>query len=106
MASHRFRCAACKRLTESRVKGQRYCGREKCQKARKNAWRRDRYAADADYRANQAQSTKAWLDSVGGAACYHRQYRKRRRQCSKPESQTAVEPEVVPVVPVGPWEHR
>ena len=88
MANHQFRCVACRRLRVSRVEGQRYCGRESCQKARKNAWRRQKYATDADYRANQAQSTKAWLDSVGGAARYHQQYRKRRSQ-RKAEPPTA-----------------
>lgn len=95
MASQQFRCAACRRLRMSRVKGQRYCGQDSCQKTRKNAWRRQKYAADADYRANQAQSTGAWLDTRGGAARYFQRYRKRREQQgaevagSQPETVTA-----------------
>ena len=49
-----------------------------CQKARKNTWRREKYAQDPDYRANQRDSTNAWLGERGGSAAYHRAYRKRR----------------------------
>jgi hypothetical protein len=90
METRRFRCLACKKLKTERVKGQRYCGDPACQKARKNTWRRQKYATDVDYYLNQKQSTKTWLASKGGAATYYRDYRKRRkaaldqeRQCTK-----------------------
>lgn len=79
MKHERFRCACCQKMRPARVKGQRYCGAPSCQQARKNAWRREKYATDVDYRATHKESTRAWLVSVGGAATYHRQYRKRRR---------------------------
>jgi hypothetical protein len=63
---------------------QRYCGARECQKARKNAWRREKYAQDSDYRANQRDSTNAWLDEQGGSAAYHRTYRRRRKNPSPP----------------------
>jgi hypothetical protein len=63
---------------------QRYCGERECQKARKNAWRREKYAQDSDYRANQRDSTNAWLDEQGGSAAYHRTYRRRRKNPSPP----------------------
>jgi hypothetical protein len=63
-----------------RTEGQQYCGRAACQQARNNVWRRERYEADPDYRANQRASTKAWLESQGGAAAYYRAYRKRRKE--------------------------
>ena len=65
---------------------QRHCGASECQKARKNAWRREKYAQDSDYRANQRDSTNAWLDEKGGSAAYHRGYRSRRRNASKPRT--------------------
>ena len=78
MGKGRFRCRQCGKLKPKRTADQRYCGDAACQKARKNAWRRERYATDADYRLNQRDSTKAWLAANGGAAAYYRRYRSRR----------------------------
>ena len=75
----KFRCRECGKLRRRQAQEQRYCARSACQKARKNAWRRAKYAADADYRANQRDSTDAWLVGQGGAAAYHRAYRQRRK---------------------------
>ncbi len=69
-------------LRRRRTVDQRYCGKRKCQKARKNIWRREKYAQDFDYRANQRDSTNAWLDERGGSAAYHRAYRNRRKNPS------------------------
>jgi hypothetical protein len=80
MEKRRFRCCNCKKLRVAQVKGQRYCSEKACQQSRKNAWNQQKYASDADYRANQKESTQAWLASVGGSARYHREYRKRRKQ--------------------------
>jgi hypothetical protein len=57
-----------------------YCGDERCQKVRKNAWRREKYAGDLDYRLNQRESSRAWLKSVGGAARYFREYRRKQHR--------------------------
>ena len=80
MKPKRFRCRCCQRLHPMRVRDQKYCGSAKCQQARRNAWYREKCAGDPDYRANQKQSTQAWLESKGGAAAYYREYRKRRKQ--------------------------
>jgi hypothetical protein len=80
MAKARFRCRHCGKLKPKRNADQRYCGEADCQKARKNTWRRERYASDPDYRLNQRDSTTAWLESNGGAAAYYRRYRRRRGQ--------------------------
>ncbi len=80
MEEHLFRCKHCKEVRVKRRPEQRYCGREVCQKARKNAWRRHKYETDPDYRANQRQSTDAWLASQGGSAEYYRRYRKQRQK--------------------------
>lgn len=75
----RFRCCQCHRVKPRRTQDQRYCDDPSCQQARRNAWRRDKYASDADYRANQRASTDAWLAAQGGSAAWYRDYRRRRR---------------------------
>jgi hypothetical protein len=86
----RFRCRHCRKLRRKRTGDQRYCGERACQKARKNTWRREKYAQDSDYRANQRDSTNAWLGERGGSAAYHRAYRTRRKNPSP--SRTVPEP--------------
>ena len=88
METKKFRCRYCRKLCLARVKNQKYCSEPQCQKARKNAWRRGKFASDADYRLNQKSSTEAWLSSVGGAAAYHRKYRRRKKQDDKAETRT------------------
>ena len=72
----KFQCAAphCKRLFEPdpRVKNQRYCGEKDCQQARKRKWQKDKLAADPDYKANQRDCQKDWLQRHPN---YHKQYR-------------------------------
>ena len=80
MQGQTFRCRHCKQLRARRSEGQRYCGREDCQRARKNAWRRDKYTADPDYRANHKASMTAWFTSQGGRAEYYRRYRRERKE--------------------------
>ena len=80
----KFRCRECGKVRQRQAQEQRYCAQSACQKARKNAWRRAKYAADADYRANQRDSTDAWLVGQGGAAAYHRAYRQRRKAGAGP----------------------
>jgi len=80
MKKTRFRCRCCGKLKHCRSADQCYCGKTSCQRARKNVWRRAKYASDPDYRLNQAQSTAAWLDRQGGVAAYYREYRRRRRK--------------------------
>jgi hypothetical protein len=83
-----FRCSVCHKLHRQRVAGQKYCGARACQKQRKNAWRREQYATDAEYRLSARDSTRSWLKAQGGAANYYRDYRQRRKlsQQAKPTS--------------------
>jgi hypothetical protein len=74
-----FRCKHCKKRCVKRTRDQHYCGSPACQKVRKNKWRRAKYQVDPDYRANQRNSTTAWLKTQGGNAAYYRRYRKQRR---------------------------
>lgn len=80
MEQQRFRCAGCNKLHRERVAGQRYCGSVKCQRKRKNKWRRERYARDATYRETAQASTATWLERRGGAAAYYRDYRKSKKR--------------------------
>jgi hypothetical protein len=88
----RFRCRHCRKLQRKQTADQRYCSGSECQKARKNAWRREKYAQDPDYRANQRDSTNAWLDEHGGSASYHRLYRKRRKDPVRPRAASPQSP--------------
>lgn len=91
MALGTFRCRHCRASRRRRSAEQKYCGAPGCQKARKNAWRRAKYAADPDYRSNQRESDRAWIESQGGAAEYHRKYRERLRK-SRSEEQVEANP--------------
>lgn len=79
MKTKRFQCRHCRRINQARVKGQKYCGGEACQRARKRDWRREKRSVDPDYRANQRASNEKWLEFRWGAAAYHREYRRRRK---------------------------
>jgi len=72
----RIHCAAphCKRLfdPDPRVKNQRYCGENDCQRVRKRKWQREKLAADPDYQANQRDCQKEWHRHHPG---YYRKYR-------------------------------
>jgi len=88
-----FRCRCCGKIKKRRSPEQRFCGEAACQRVRKQAWRRSKYASDPDYRLNQKQSTSAWLQKQGGAAAYFKNYRRQRREQGqrkppKPESTT------------------
>ena len=70
------RCAACGRWFEPRcnVPQQRYCSRPECQRSRRRRWQREKLAADADYRANQAAAQRRWSKHYPE---YWRRYRER-----------------------------
>ena len=42
------------------IPAQRYCSKGKCQRARKNLWKRQKLKYDADYRLNQEVAQKKW----------------------------------------------
>ncbi len=68
------RCAACDRTFRARaqVPHQRYCALAACQRERRRRWQQSKLHADADYRANQRQAQRVWVDGHGE---YWREYR-------------------------------
>ena len=71
----RFICLACSKecAASARSAGrQSYCGLAGCQRVRKAAWKRERMAVDADYRANQKRCVEQWRRDHPG---YWSQYR-------------------------------
>lgn len=65
MKRKKIRCAHCRRqvLRDPRIKNQVYCGREECQRARKNKWQQRKLLCDADYQANKKRSQDAWTEA-------------------------------------------
>lgn len=57
---------------DSRVKDQRYCKKEECQKARRALWQKERLRDDPDYKDNQKRCWKEWYSRHPG---YYREYR-------------------------------
>jgi hypothetical protein len=70
------RCAACEQIFRPRaqVPHQRYCGLAACQRERRRRWQQSKLHSDADYRANQRQAQRVWVDGHGE---YWREYRAR-----------------------------
>ena len=68
------RCKCCGRRFRPRPQNphQRYCHRKKCQDKRRRLWRQSRLRSDPDYRCNQADSQKRWMEKHPD---YWRQYR-------------------------------
>lgn len=84
-----FQCKACRRIlpVTSKNPEQQYCSRIDCQRARKRAWQRKKRDTDPDYRQNQIDAQKRWLDRHPD---YWRGYRKRsQRSPPPPESPAA-----------------
>jgi len=83
------RCVHCHRLfiANPRIKNQKYCSREICQRTRKSRWQRRKMATDADYRQNQKDSRQAWQmqhpDYWQQYRDSHPQYRERNRVLQK-----------------------
>ena len=57
-----------------KVKNQRYCSEDSCQKERKRRWQQQKRAEDPAYRANQRDANKRWREKNPD---YWRDYRKR-----------------------------
>jgi len=73
------RCVHCGRLyiANPRVKNQKYCSRDICQRARKRRWQQRKMATDGDYRQNRKESQQMWQTRHPG---YWQQYRERHPQ--------------------------
>lgn len=77
----RKRCAHCRRvLPRTRVRNQRYCKQNACQRARKARWQRQKMATDEDYQLNQKDAFKDWCRRNPD---YWRQYRDRHLEYLK-----------------------
>ena len=82
-------CVHCRRLfiANPRVKNQKYCSRDRCQRARKSRWQQRKIATDADYRKNQKDSQQTWQtqhpDYWRQYRDSHPQYRERNRMLQK-----------------------
>ena len=68
-------CVCCRRRfrPDPRVKGQTYCSRPECQKARRRDWQKKKLSQDEDYRRNQAEAQRRWRENN---THYWRKYRK------------------------------
>lgn len=73
------RCSHCGRMFEPspRVWEQSYCSEAGCQRARKRLWQKNRMARDEDYRDNQRDAQRIWMQKHPD---YWREYRKRNPQ--------------------------
>ena len=84
--TERSRCAHCQRFfrPDPRIKEQRYCGREECQRARKALWQKRKMARDDDYRKNHREAQQAWAannpDYWRRYRASHPEYRERNRR--------------------------
>lgn len=83
-----FQCKACRRIlpVTSKNPEQQYCSRIDCQRARKRAWQRKKRDTDPDYRQNQVDAQKRWLDRHPD---YWRGYRKRSQRSPPPRESPA-----------------
>jgi hypothetical protein len=61
-------------LPSPRHKDQKFCRKQRCQRARKAHWQRHKMRTDPEYKANQKQSHQEWLRSNPN---YWKDYRKR-----------------------------
>lgn len=77
-----IRCKNCGELVpaNNRIKNQRYCKKEACQRARKAEWQRKKLATDPDYWFNQRDCQRKWRKAHPG---YYRDYRKRKPDYTK-----------------------
>jgi hypothetical protein len=84
-----IRCKHCQRLVPAnpRVKDQLYCGRKKCQRARKSDWHRQKMKSDPDYAESQDQARQKWSNKNrnywSNYRDTHPEYTKRNRRLQK-----------------------
>jgi hypothetical protein len=75
----KMRCAHCKRIIPANphITNQTHCSREACRKDKKRLWQRQKLATDSDYKENQRDCWKAWIERNPG---YWKEYRKSHPQ--------------------------
>jgi hypothetical protein len=69
------------------VRGQKYCSRRECQRARRRRWQRQKLATDEAYRQNQAAAQQSWRarnpDYWRQYRCRHPEYVERNRELQR-----------------------
>jgi hypothetical protein len=75
-------CKNCRRLFEisPQKPDQKYCKREKCQRAWKNAWQKEKMRTDDDYRQNQNDAQERWCKKNPD---YYKTYREKNPAYTK-----------------------
>ncbi len=70
-----IKCANCGRMVPAnpRVKNQKYSTRKACQRVRKNHWNQTKTSSEPDYKNDQRDYHKQWIDKHPG---YYPNYRK------------------------------
>ena len=78
------RCCGCWFMPRANVPDQQYCSRRTCQNARRQRWRKQKLLSDADYKANQYDAQRRWLEKNPDYwmqyRATHPAYRRRNRQ--------------------------
>lgn len=82
-------CACCGQPFQPRpqIPNQTYCSSVGCQRARKLRWQQEKLRNDPDYRDNQQDAQRAWLDRHPG---YWRTYRASHSTLAEPTDKPAV----------------
>jgi hypothetical protein len=83
-------CKNCRRLFEISPQrpDQKYCKRKKCQRARKNAWQKEKIRTDEDYRQNQKDAQERWCKKNPD---YYKTYREKNPAYTKKNRLAQVE---------------
>ncbi len=80
--SQKIRCANadCRRLfsPNPRIKNQRYCDKQQCQRVRRRRWQRQKVKDDPQYRKDQKESQQCWIEQNQD---YWRRYRNQHPEC-------------------------
>ena len=90
-------CLCCGRLFTPRanVPDQQYCSRRICQNARRQRWRKQKLATDADYKADQYAAQRRWCEKNPNYwkryRATHADYRQRNRQKQKTRNRKRVQ---------------
>lgn len=76
------RCAACHKHFHPRAQSptQAFCAAAPCQRERKRRWQRAKRGADADYRENEARTSRHWHEQHPS---YWRDYRRRHPEYTR-----------------------
>ena len=86
----KFPCKNCRRLFEISPQrpDQKYCKRKKCQRARKNAWQKEKIRTDEDYRQNIKDAQERWCKKNPD---YYKTYREKNPAYTKKNRLAQVE---------------